>query len=243
MIEQFLKKGFIHIKNTKPLSTNELKNIALKFGNIYIYPENANYKFIKDKSVATVSKKGMFEDSRLEWHKDMIHTIPWYAGTLLYCKKPSDEPTNFCYTLKSSLNDKKYRHGCFSGATGIGNDVYNNEAKIMDRLAKNPKLRERAKHLFTTHLLDERATKFNYYIDHPVTKEKCITASPATMIIKSDERTSIINDLLNNNEQFSHNWNKYDVIIIDNYKLMHSRKSSPKNRKLVRINFNYDNIL
>ena len=241
MLKEFLDTGFVHIKNNKPLSKTDLKNIVNEFGDMYVYSDT--YDFIEDSSFSIVGKDKLLGDSKLEWHKDMIHTSPWYAGTLLYCEKPSNMPTNFCYTMNSSLADKVYKHGCFSGATKVGNKKYKNEAKIMDRLHKNPKLRKRAKHIFTTHLLDQKPEKFNYYIDHPITNEKCISASPATMIIESKERTSIIDDLLKNNKQFSHNWNKYDVIIYDNYKLMHSRQEGPGNRTLIRINFNYDNIL
>jgi len=241
MRKEFLDRGFVHIKNNKPLSNIDLKNIVDEFGDMYVYPDK--YNFVVDNSFSIIRKDKLLGDSKLEWHKDMIHTSPWYAGTLLYCEEPSDMPTDFCYTMNSSLIDKVYKHGCFSGATLVGNKEYKNEAKMMDRLYKNPKLRKRAKHLFTTHLLDQKPEKFNYYINHPITNEKCVSASPATMIIESEERTSIIDDLLSNNKQFSHNWNKYDIIIYDNYKLMHSRQDGPGNRKLIRINFNYDNIL
>ena len=128
MRKEFLDRGFVHIKNNKPLSNIDLKNIVDEFGDMYVYPDK--YNFVVDNSFSIIRKDKLLGDSKLEWHKDMIHTSPWYAGTLLYCEEPSDMPTDFCYTMNSSLIDKVYKHGCFSGATLVGNKEYKNEISI-----------------------------------------------------------------------------------------------------------------
>ena len=222
------------LKSDEPLSVVYLKELSSKFGSIYLYPEK--YKFNID-GISEISKTKMFGSHKLNWHKDMIHTDPWYAGTLLYCDTQGGVPTEFCYTMDTTYKNKAYTHGCSSGVTGLGD----NELSRVFRLKNNKKLTKKISN-FPHHLFENSPIIHPLYVEHPITKESCLTVSPATMTMKTGDREELVNDILSNNASWKHAWKRYDLILYDNYKLMHRRDSiiSDNNRKLLRLNFNYE---
>jgi alpha-ketoglutarate-dependent taurine dioxygenase len=253
IIDHFFSKGFVHISNNKPVPLEELKNICELFGKIHEYKKERitksqkltnidnNYSFIKDKIFVDISSKGMFGENELNWHKDMMLVKPWFPGSLLYAETDSDTPTNFCYTLNTSLENKVYEHSCFS--TNLGFDKPSKEKEYAKRFRDNPKLAQRVGKFVDNYLDKKYVQPTEYIVNHPVTNEKCVLTSPATMAKLHEEYELLVNDMLENNDSFSHNWKKFDIVIWDNYKLMHHRaKVTDKTRKLIRLNFNYDNV-
>ena len=267
IIDHFFSKGFVHISNNKPVPLEELKNICESFGKIFEYSKeritksqkmtntekndiedntwggykNNNYSFIKDKIFVDISSKGMFGENELNWHKDMMLIKPWFPGSLLYAETDSDTPTNFCYTLNTSLENKVYEHSCFS--TNLGFDKPSKEKEYAKRFRDNPKLAQRVGKFVDNYLDKKYVQPTEYIVNHPVTNEKCVLTSPATMAKSQEEYELLVNDMLENNDSFSHNWKNFDIVIWDNYKLMHHRaKVTDKTRKLIRLNFNYDNL-
>ena len=267
IIDHFFSQGFVHISNNKPIPLEELKKLCELFGKIHQYSKerilksqnltndekdiiendiwggykDKNYSFIQDKIFLDISSKGMFGNNKLNWHKDMMLVKPWFPGSLLYAETDSKTPTDFCYTLNTSLENNIFEHSCFS--TNLGFDKPSKETEYAKRFRDNPKLAQRVGKFVDNYLDKKYVQSTQYIVNHPVTHEKCVLSSPATMAKSQEQYELFVNDMLKNNESFSHEWKKYDVVIWDNYKLMHHRaKVTDKKRKLVRLNFNYDNI-
>lgn len=229
--------GIVCIRTGEDRTTDDLKAYANIFGDVYVSPRKYNFHE-NDKSVANISAKKMFSDYELHWHKDMAHTADEYPGAVLYCKNETDIPTDFCYTLNTTIDNQIMKHGCYSGYTGVDEEKEN---KARDFLTKNPQLRDRYAP-FEHHLLDEKAVSREYVHTHPISGETVVYASPATVI--GDNQVEIEQDILNNNVQVRHTWEKGDVLFWDNYVVMHTRGKldQAEDRQMLRITYNYNNV-
>ena len=247
IINQFFENGFVHIKNEKPVKTDELKNICLLFGELYSYPKNNSFLANNDREVVEISPQAMFGDAEMNWHKDMAHTSPWFPGTLLYCQKQDSSVssiTDFAYTLKSNHKNINTKHSCFSGSTSLLEQK--KEKRVLKLIQKKPRLAKKLAN-FPAHLLEQEPIERPLQQIHPVTGETCYFVSPATQMHSEEgEQTGsdLVNDILFSNESFSHTWSLYDIIFFDNYKVMHRRnKLSDYSRKLLRIHFNFKRFI
>ena len=242
IIDQFKETGFVAI-NRGELSNENLIDLASAFGSIY--QSKINYKFQDGSSIVKISEVDMFGKGEIAWHKDMMHTLPYFPGTLLYCEIEDRTHTEFCSTI---LKDSEFTfpdlvsHACFSGRTGLSDK----ENKLMERMRSNPKLRDKLSLNFSEHLLDQAPIESKFLIENPLTKEICMNYSRATMVnISEDEINAIENFILETGNHWKHSWQKYDVILFDNYRMMHKRGALVENSKrlLKRINFNFNKIL
>ena len=238
--KHFFLYGLIIIKSNKKILEDSLKKLSNKFGAIYANPSSGYKFFYKDKYILEISGNRMFGTGAMNWHKDMSYIRNKYYGTLLYnINQYNTTATHFVYTRQSSFSSdyNDFEYAAYSGNTHLSA----NETKVLSLFKKNRKLRNRFSN-YNPRSLSMKPVKKNFLIKHPITHKKVIYFSPGTALSSKKIISKIEKDILNLNERYDHKWSHNDILIFDNLQLMHKRNRINSQRKLLRLQFNYENV-
>ena len=238
--KDFFTHGLIVIKSKTKISEESLKKLSNKFGTMYANPSSGCKFFYKDKYILEVAGDKMFGTGAMNWHKDMSYVNNSYYGTLLYnSSQHNATTTQFIYTKQSSFTRtyKTFKYGAYSGNTHLSD----NERNVLKLFKKNEKLRNRFAN-YNPQSLSMKPVKKKFLIKHPITKKNIIYFSPGTALTSKRIINRIEKDILNLNKGYIHEWSNNDILMFDNLQLMHKRNKIDNKRKLLRLQFNYENF-
>lgn len=208
------KHGLVIVKNTD-LS---LENFDL-FINTLGEPLSVKKHYLnKNRTVQNVSNTGLFSNNYVEWHNDWSYGTGDYFGTALYNAYNADLATT-SFVDMSKLPDFFY-------------NFYKNKKASYELPPSLSSCVTSAQFKFINKIKKERPMVFN----HPITKEKLLYCSPGTIVNPPSYLYKLIRYV--ENIKYDHIWQKNDLLLIDNLKMMHKRQSFVGSRILWRIQFN-----
>lgn len=224
IVKEYFNKGFVHIKTDPDTVEPELlKRIAAYFGKLLI---TGKHHIEGDRYVQLLSENALFGNGDVPWHNDFSYSIGDYHGTLLAYIE-SDMPThtefvdcNMAYDLLSD-EDKEYLKDA-EATFGI--------PQKYDGLISETQVKVIQKHTMTRPIS----------MVHPVTKQTSLYFSPETLM--STNKPINKDRLVKHCETmaFKHHWQKGDMILWDNRRMLHRRDAFTGHRKLLRVNFQYE---
>lgn len=211
----FFNNGIVYI-NVDNINIDLLKQIGSFFGNLC--PTTLKTFIENERYVHKISENAILGSKEVDWHRDMTYDTNECHGTLL-AYIDSDTPTytefsdcNIVYN-NLSLEDKSYLEDLEITYSIPKKYVANQELVTVTR----PCL-----------------------MVHPITKDHTVYFSPETILKtnKHFDQDFIIKQCEQNT--FKHYWNKGDILLWDNRRMMHRRPKFKGHRELWRLNFKYD---
>ena len=248
----FFREKIIVLKNKIPLLKEQIKSLCRDFGALYKNHCGENFFVKNDPFVLQVSNnpngkeiKGLFHNFKLNWHSDFAHTPGDFHGTALYNYQNGEKAeTQFIDTQKAYESLK----------TGIKKEYKDlvlphtvtakafTEKKLSPTEKRLLKMKNYKINGFFSHgCLNGRVMR-PLFPTHPKTGKKSIYLSPATVLlnqIKKRDYDTIFTHCLKYIKRFQ--WKNNDLLLFDNLSLIHAREKFCGNRKLYRIQFNYEN--
>lgn len=207
------KHGLIILKNAN-LTLETYENFVKKIGKLLVTEKHV---LNNSKTIQEVSNVGLFRNHDVDWHNDWSYGRGNYFGTSLYNVKNADlAETQFIDMSKLPTTFYEIYKG--------------KEAKYAPPKYLN--------YCFTEKqilLLEKQNIKRSMVFQHPVTKENILYCSPGTIQKPHDNLNKIINYI--EKICYCHKWEKNDLLLFDNLKMMHRRKSFIGDRILWRIQF------
>jgi len=217
----FVDKGFVHIACDEPMSAQDLLALAECFG-----PVLEGERHTPDHpAIQVISETGLFGDQDLPWHNDFSYGEGDFFGTLL-CNRRHGElaATSFVdmATAYAALpTDEQHRLRSLTGQ-------YFLPAAMMSDFYSDRQERSMTR---------SRATR-PLAFDHPVTGRTVLYFSPGTLRrVRGGEVD--IEGLIAHCEHFAwdHRWQPHDVLLYDNFRVMHRRPPFEGQRELWRVQF------
>jgi len=206
--------GLLIIKNAPPLEKNEYTALISKLGKLLI---GAKHTIDDDRCVQLLSNDELFGVDEVVWHNDWSYGRGNYFGTaLLNVENAQLSNTSFLDMSKLPKNlieQYKNVNGLYHPPVDLKHCFSEREWKILERVKQN------------------RPMIFN----HPITGEELLYCSPGTQQNIEIDLSDIIKYA--NNNSYVHTWEKGDLLIWDNLKMMHKREQFNGTRKLWRIQF------
>lgn len=222
--EEYFNKGIVHIKIDKNEITPELlKRIGSYFGKLLI---TGKHHIQGDRYVQLISENGLFGNKDVPWHNDFSYSIGDYHGTLLaYIESDTPTYTEFvdCNLAYNTLNDTDKDYISDIQATfGI--------PQKYDGLISKTQIKVIQKHTMQRPIA----------MTHPITGKKSLYFSPETLVETSKpfDKEKFIKHC--ESMTFKHHWDKGDIILWDNRRMLHRRPGFNGHRKLLRVNFQYE---
>ena len=170
-----------------------------------------------DRTIQEISETGLFSNAKVEWHNDWSYGRGDYHGTMLYnVHNGGNAPTMFVDMSKlPAAFYEKYKDyiGFYAPPLDFQYCFTDKQAKI---LAKQKISRP-------------------FVFNHPITEEKVLYCSPGTLMQPHCDLSDIIKYA--NNNAYHHKWQKNDILIFDNFKMMHCRHEFAGLRTLWRVQF------
>lgn len=219
---EFVDKGFVHIPCDEPMSAADLLALAECFGPVLETDRHTP----EHPSIQIISDTGLFGDQDLPWHNDFSYGEGGFFGTLL-CNRRNGEAaaTSFVDMAEAAAalpDDERERLRSLTGhyflPAEMMSDFYS------DRQERSMK---RARSM--------RPLVF----DHPATGKPVLYFSPGTLRrVRGGEVD--IDRLIAHCEPLAwdHHWQPNDVLLYDNFRVMHRRPPFIGQRELWRIQFN-----
>ena len=224
IIKEYFDNGLVHIKtDPNKIEPELLKEIASYFGKLLI---TGKHHIKDDRYVQLLNENALFGNSDVPWHNDFSYSVGDYHGTLLAYVE-SDTPTytefvdcNLAYDMLSQ-KDKDY---LLDATATFGIPIK------YDGLISKTQVKVIQKHVMTRPIS----------MVHPITKKTSLYFSPETLTETNKEINK--EQLIRHCEQFSfkHNWEKGDIILWDNRRMLHRRDAFRGHRELLRVNFQYE---
>lgn len=222
--KEYFDNGFVHIKtDPKNVEPENLKKIASYFGKLLI---TGKHHIEGDRYVQLLSENALFGNGDVPWHNDFSYSIGDYHGTLLAYVE-SDTPThtefvdtNLAYEMLSQ-EDKDYLSDA-EATFGIPGKY--------DGLISETQVKVIQKHVMTRPIS----------MVHPVTGKTSLYFSPETLMKtnKPIDKERLVKHC--ESIAFKHHWEKGDMILWDNRRMLHRRDAFTGHRKLLRVNFQYE---
>ena len=224
IIEEFFNNGLVLIQTSlKNINPTVIKNIGSYFGKLLI---TGKHHVHGDRHVQVISEDELFGNKLVPWHNDFSYSVGDYHGTLL-AFIDSDVPT---YTEFADCNQiynmlpkeqQDYLEGVeatFGIPQAYDGLIYETQVKVIQKYTmKRP-----------------------VAMTHPITKNKSLYFSPETLMettkpIDKEKFVSYCDQLA-----FKHHWNKGDILLWDNRRMLHRRPAFAGHRELLRVNFQYE---
>lgn len=210
---KLMSDGLIIVRNAK-LTLDMFENITDSLGKLLVtYKHTLNQKG----TIQEVSHKEMFGSNELEWHNDLSYTRGSYYGAILYNYKNAHlSPTWFMdMTLMPDHFYEKYNDK-------IGEYYPPTECNecFTDRQIS---------------LLQKQKISRPFVFNHPQSNKKILYCSPGTIQgCKLD-----LSDIIEYSEKncYKHQWEKDDLLLWDNLRMMHKRFKFSGERVLWRTQF------
>lgn len=218
---EFVDKGFVHIRNEQPAAASDLLALAESFG-----PVLEGARHTRDHpAIQIISDTGLFGDQDLPWHNDFSYGEGDFFGTLL-CNRKNGEAaaTSFVDMAVAAAALPSEECARLRDVTG---HYYLPAAMMSDFYSdKQERSMKRARSM--------RPLVF----DHPATGRPVLYFSPGTLRRVRGGDVDI-EGLITHCEAlaFDHHWQPNDVLLYDNFRVMHRRPPFVGKRELWRIQF------
>ena len=218
---QFLETGFVYLARSTPMSSEALVSLAESFGELLLTDRHTT----EHKAVQVISEGALFARDEVPWHNDWSYGAGNYVGTILYNQKNAQiAPTYFvdmantCAALPTEERER------LRGVVGS----YFPPENLQSTCFTPRQLRA----------LNRARVSRPFVFDHPATGQPVLYFSPGTLRDVTGESVDIAT-LISHCEQYMwpHSWQPNDVLIYDNFRLMHRRSAFQGSRILWRIQF------
>ena len=217
----FFDKGFVHIPCEKPMSASDLRKLAESFGPVLETDRHTR----EHAAIQIISDTGLFGDQDLPWHNDFSYGEGGFFGTLL-CNRRNGEAaaTSFVDMEAAAValgSEERERL-----RTLIGH--YYLPAEMMSDFYSDKQERSMKRARSARPLV----------FDHPVTGRTVLYFSPGTLRRVRGGDVDI-DQLIAHCERLAwdHRWRPHDVLLYDNFRVMHRRPPFVGERELWRIQF------
>lgn len=213
--QDLLKYGLVKISSPKTLTLNEFENIANSLGKPLVTDKHV----LNDaRTVQELSNKGLFSNGEVNWHNDWSYGRGNYFGTILHNVKNAElSPTWFCDMSKAP----KYLFDLYKDAVGH----YSPPTHLHNQCFTEKQLR----------LLEKQKISRPFVIKHHITGENILYCSISTIQNNQLDLYPIVNWIEEN--AYKHEWEKNDILIWDNLKMIHKRVAFEGERLLWRTQF------
>ncbi len=217
----FVEKGFVHIRCEQPATASELLALAESFGPLLETDRHTP----EHPAIQIISDTGLFGDQDLPWHNDFSYGEGGFFGTLL-CNRRNGEAAATSFVdmevAAATLPDKERERlrtltGHYFLPAELMSDFYS---------SKQERSMKRARSM--------RPLVFN----HPASGRPILYFSPGTLRrVRGGEVD--VDGLIRHCEQLAwdHHWQPNDVLLYDNFRVMHRRPPFVGKRELWRIQF------
>ena len=218
---EFADKGFVHIPGEEPLPASDLLHLARSFGPVLEGERHTP----SHPAIQVISDSGLFGDQDLPWHNDFSYGEGDFFGTLL-CNRRNGEAakTSFVDMAKAcaALPEEEQERlrsliGQYYLPSAMMSDFYSDGQERSMKRARSAR---------------------PLVFDHPATGRTVLYFSPGTLRrVRGGEVD--IEGLISHCERFAwdHHWAPHDLLLYDNFRVMHRRPSFVGERELWRIQF------
>ena len=219
---EFVDKGFVHIHCEQPMSAEDLLALAQTFGPVL---EGERYARKSHPAIQVISETGLFGDQDLPWHNDFSYGEGDFYGTLLANRKNgAAAATSFvdmaeaCAALPKAEQERlRSLIGHYFLPTAIMTDFYSDKQERSMKRARSAR---------------------PFVFEHPATGKTVLYFSPGTLRRVRGGDVNV-ERLIQHCEAFAwdHHWQPNDVLLYDNFRVMHRRPPFIGERELWRIQF------
>jgi alpha-ketoglutarate-dependent taurine dioxygenase len=219
---QFCEKGFVHLSLEEPMSASDLLALAQSFGPVL---EGERYARESNPAIQVISETGLFGDQDLPWHNDFSYGEGDYYGTLLANRKNGGAAaTSFVDMAEACAalpKDEQHRLRSLTGhyylPAAMMSDFYSDKQERSMKRARSAR---------------------PFVFEHPSTGETVLYFSPGTLRRVRGGDVDV-EALIRHCERFAwdHHWQPNDVLLYDNFRVMHRRPPFVGERELWRIQF------
>ncbi|MGI9500475.1 MAG: TauD/TfdA dioxygenase family protein [Geminicoccaceae bacterium] len=218
---RFLETGFVHLARTTPMSSRELVDLAETFGDLLMTERHTK----EHKAVQIISEEALFARDEVPWHNDWSYGTGNYVGTVLYNRRNAEIAPTYFVDMATACAALPY------GERDRLRDVVGHYFPPVDLQSTCFTPRQ-------LRVLNRARVSRPFVFDHPSTGRPVLYFSPGTLRNITNGEPDI-SSLTAHCEQFSwpHNWQPDDVLIYDNFRLMHRRPAFRGSRVLWRIQF------
>lgn len=218
---EFFERGFVHIRSEQPAAASDLLALAECFGPLLETDRHTP----EHPAIQIISDKGLFGDQDLPWHNDFSYGEGDFFGTLL-CNRQNGEAaaTSFvdmeaaCAALPNKEQERlRTLKGHYFLPAELMSDFYSAEQERSMKRARSVR---------------------PLVFDHPESGRPVLYFSPGTLRrVRGGEVD--IDALIHHCEQLAwdHHWQPNDVLLYDNFRVMHRRPPFVGERELWRIQF------
>ncbi len=218
---EFVDKGFVHIPSDELMSGPDLLALASSFG-----PVLEGERHTRDHpAIQVISETGLFGDQDLPWHNDFSYGEGNFFGTLLANRKNGEAAaTSFidmasaCAALPEEEQDRlRSLIGHYYLPAAMMSDFYSDTQERSMKRARSAR---------------------PLVFEHPSTGKTVLYFSPGTLRrVRGGEVD--VEALIKHCERFAwdHRWQPHDVLLYDNFRVMHRRPPFVGERELWRIQF------
>ncbi|MEZ5933162.1 MAG: TauD/TfdA family dioxygenase [Alphaproteobacteria bacterium] len=218
----FFDRGFVHIRCEEPPSAADLLALATSFGPVL---EGERHVRKNHPAIQIISETGLFGDQDLPWHNDFSYGEGDFFGTLLANRKNgAAAATSFvdmataCAALPEAEQERlRSLTGHYFLPADLMSDFYSDGQERSMKRARSAR---------------------PLVFDHPATGRTVLYFSPGTLRrVRGGEVD--IEALIAHCEQFAwdHLWQPNDILLYDNFRVMHRRPPFRGERELWRIQF------
>lgn len=217
----FLTKGFVHLRNEQPAAASDLLALAESFGPLLTTDRHTP----DHPAIQIIGETGLFGDQDLPWHNDFSYGEGEFVGTLLSNREGGHLATTRFVDMEvaaATLPDEERER--LRGLTGH----YFLPAAMMSDFYTEGQERQ----------MKRARSKRPLVFDHPATGRPVLYFSPGTLRRVTGGDVDI-QALLQHCEKhaFEHHWQPGDILLYDNYRMMHARGPFQGQRTLWRIQF------
>jgi alpha-ketoglutarate-dependent taurine dioxygenase len=217
----FFDKGFVHIPCDEAMPASALLDLAGAFGPILEGERHAK----EHPAIQVISETGLFGDGDLPWHNDFSYGEGNFFGTLLCNRKNgAAAATSFvdmaraCEALpEDEQNRLRSVIGHYYLPASMMSDFFSDHQERSMKRARSAR---------------------PFIFDHPVKGEPVLYFSPGTLRrVRGGDID--VDSLIAHCERFAwdHEWQPNDVLLYDNFRVMHRRPPFFGERELWRIQF------
>ncbi len=219
---EFFARGFVHLSSERPPTAGDLLALARSFGPVL---EGERHARKDHPAIQVISETGLFGDRDLPWHNDFSYGEGGFFGTLLANRKNGAaaatsfvDMANACAALPEAERERlRSLTGHYYLPASLMSEFYSEKQERAMKRARSAR---------------------PLVFDHPATGDTVLYFSPGTLRRVRGGEVSV-EQLIRHCEQFAwdHHWRPNDVLLYDNFRVMHRRPPFEGERELWRIQF------
>lgn len=207
------QNGLVILRNAT-LSMNSFEHLIKKIGKLLVTEKHV---LNQNKTVQEISHAGLFGSGDVAWHNDWSYGKGNFFGTALY-----------------NFENAQLSETWFQDMSNLPSDFYT-EYSSYEGTYLPP---QEFSYCFTDRqraLIEKQKISRKFVFNHPITNELILYCSPGTLQ-NPHPNIDKITEFADNNA-YVHSWKIGDLLLFDNYKMMHKRKAFNGTRTLWRIQF------